>query len=69
LSSLEQRLFQQASQGSDELRDFIYIRRGIYLLDMTDVQTWAEGVRASQSACLAAARAKDETTVATSGRR
>jgi hypothetical protein len=52
MSRLEQRLYQKAGEGPDALRQFIFIRRGIYQLDMNDVQSWAGGVDATRTACL-----------------
>ena len=52
MSRLEQRLYQKAGEGPDALRDFIFIRRSIYQIDMSDVQSWAGGVDATRAACL-----------------
>ena len=51
MTRLEARLYQKASEGPDALRDFIWIRRGIYQLDIMETATWASGVNAAQSAC------------------
>jgi hypothetical protein len=52
MSSLEHRLYQKTGEGPDALRNFIFIRRGIYQLDMIDVQGWARGVDATRAACM-----------------
>jgi len=52
MTSLEQRLYQKTGEGPDALRDFIFIRRGIYQLYMIDVQSWASGVDAIRAACM-----------------
>ncbi len=57
MSGLQQRLYAKSSEGPDALRDFIYIRRGVYQLDMTDVQTWARSVDATHTSCQKSAAA------------
>jgi hypothetical protein len=52
MSRLEQRLYQKAGEGPDALRDFIFIRRGIFQLDMSDVERWTGGVDATRTTCL-----------------
>jgi hypothetical protein len=52
MSGLEQRLYQKSSEGPDALRHFIFIRRGIYQLDMAQVQDWAMSVEATRSVCM-----------------
>jgi hypothetical protein len=52
MSSLEHRLYQKTGEGPDALRNFIFIRRGIYQLNMIDVQSWASGVDAIRATCM-----------------
>jgi hypothetical protein len=51
LDSLQQRLYLLANQSTDELRRFVWTRRGIYQLNVMDISEWAESVNAARSAC------------------
>jgi hypothetical protein len=54
MTSLQRRIVAKAAQGPDALRDFIYITRGVYQLDMESTAAWLEEERDSQRACRAA---------------
>src|SRR5450755_599661 len=42
LTRQQQRLYQKANDGSDALRQFIFIRRAILQVDTYETATWAE---------------------------
>ncbi len=46
LSSLQKRLYAHYLAGPDSLRDFVFSRRGIYLLRVQEVDAWARQVDA-----------------------
>ena len=50
----ETRLYQKASEGTDVLRAFIWIRRSIVQVDVFETAVWAEGVDAAREACVKA---------------
>jgi hypothetical protein len=52
LSPLQARLYQKAVDGTGALRDFLYIRRGILQLDVTQTAEWAASVSQDRSACM-----------------
>ena len=54
MTPLQRRIVAKAAQGPDALRDFVYITRGVYQLDMTSTVAWLEEERDSQRACRAA---------------
>lgn len=55
MDTLHRRLVGKAADGPAALRNFIWITRGIYQLDMADVVTWLDSERAAETACVAAA--------------
>ena len=56
LSRLQKRLIDQAGQGPEEVRRFLYIRRAILQLDTADTLAWVEAVRTANPACVKVAR-------------
>jgi hypothetical protein len=54
VTPLQRRIVAKAAQGPDALRDFVFITRGIYQLDMASTAAWLEEERDSQRACRAA---------------
>ena len=60
ISPLDVRLVQKAAEGPDSFRNFIYIRRGIYGLDVEDSANRVREIEAARNACTktAAATAK-----------
>ncbi|HZV93694.1 MAG TPA: hypothetical protein VFF72_10790 [Caldimonas sp.] len=56
MDHLQRRIVAKASQGVDSLRDFIYITRGIYALDMNETVAWLD----AQRRCVAVADAGDD---------
>ncbi|MDQ2734088.1 MAG: hypothetical protein M3Y55_03655 [Pseudomonadota bacterium] len=51
MSGLQKRIVEKAAQGVDSLRNFIYITRGIYALDMFEAVGWLD----AQRSCVAVA--------------
>ena len=49
---LQERLYQKAGEGPDALRDFMFIRRGILQLDVTETADWAASVSQERAACM-----------------
>jgi hypothetical protein len=52
LTHLQERLYQKAGEGPDALRDFMFIRRGILQLDVTETADWAASVNQERAACM-----------------
>jgi hypothetical protein len=50
-SNVQKRIVEKAAQGVDSLRNFIYITRGIYALDMFEAVGWLD----AQRSCVAVA--------------
>ena len=55
MSELQKRVVGKANQGTDALRNFVSITRGIYALDMTELAGWLDEQRAAQGSCVAVA--------------
>jgi hypothetical protein len=53
LSGLDARVVAKASQGVSVLRQYVWITRGIYGLDMTDTVAWLDEQRAARATCVA----------------
>jgi hypothetical protein len=51
LTHLQERLYQKAGEGPDALRDFMFIRRGILQLDVSETADWAASVSQERAAC------------------
>lgn len=58
MTSLQHRIVAKAAQGPDALRDFVFITRGIYQLDMASTAAWLDEARESRRACDAAVGAR-----------
>jgi hypothetical protein len=52
LTHLQERLYQKAGEGPGALRDFIFIRRGILQLDVSETAAWAGAVSQARAACM-----------------
>jgi hypothetical protein len=52
LTRQQQRLYQKANDGTDALRQFIFIRRAILQVDTYETATWAESLNAAHAACV-----------------
>jgi hypothetical protein len=52
LSRQQERLYQKASDGTDALRQFIFIRRAILQVDTYETARWAESLNAARAACV-----------------
>jgi hypothetical protein len=52
LTHLQERLYQKAGEGPDALRDFVFIRRGILQLDVSETADWAASVSQERAACM-----------------
>jgi hypothetical protein len=52
LTHLQERLYQKAGEGPGALRDFIFIRRGILQLDVSETADWAGAVSQARAACM-----------------
>src|SRR4030095_14903315 len=52
VTNLEARLVQKAAEGPDNFRNFIFIRRGIYGLDMRESADRVREIEAARHACL-----------------
>ena len=52
LGYLDQRLYGLAHQGADELRRFVWTRRGIYELNVMDTADWVDEVNLARASCL-----------------
>ena len=66
VSRFEARLVQKRAEGTDAFRDFLYIRRGIYAIDVSDAAERVRDIEAARASCLAghAAAGADATTTA-----
>jgi|SoiMethySBSTD1v2_1073268.scaffolds.fasta_scaffold2092394_2 hypothetical protein len=51
LTRQEQRLYQKANDGTDALRQFIFIRRAILQVDTYETASWAGSVNETRAAC------------------
>ena len=51
LTRLQQRLIEKAASGSDDLRRYIFITRGIYGLDYFETVEWLDTVRSRFALC------------------
>ncbi|HZV91736.1 MAG TPA: hypothetical protein VFF72_00885 [Caldimonas sp.] len=52
LSPLRARIYQKAVDGPAVLREFLFIRRGILQLDVTETADWAAAVTRARAACM-----------------
>jgi hypothetical protein len=52
LTHLQERLYEKAGEGPDTLRDFIFIRRGILQLDVSETADWAAAVSKKRATCM-----------------
>jgi hypothetical protein len=52
LTRQQQRLYQKANDGTDALRQFIFIRRAILQVDTYETATWAESLNVARGSCL-----------------
>lgn len=53
MTGLQRRLVAKAAQGTDALRDFIFITRGVYQLDMGSIVAWLDRERSAERVCVA----------------
>ena len=62
VTNLEARLVQKAAEGPDNFRNFLFMRRGIYGLDIGEAADRVRAIEAARGACVksAAARATPE---------
>ena len=51
LTRQQERLYQKANDGTDALRQFIFIRRAILQVDVYETATWAESLNAARGSC------------------
>ena len=51
LTRQQERLYQKANDGTDALRQFVFIRRAILQVDVYDTATWAESLNAARESC------------------
>lgn len=58
MSSMESRLYQKAAEGTNELRQFMHIRRGILQMDVMETALWAERLDNARAACVQRASAE-----------
>lgn len=52
LSGLDARIVDKASQGVGALRQYLWVTRGIYGLDMTNTVAWLDQQRAEGTMCV-----------------
>ena len=52
LSGLDARIVDKASQGVGALRQYLWVTRGIYNLDMTNTVAWLDQQRAGRAICV-----------------
>jgi len=52
LTMTQHRLYQEASQGTENLRRFIFIRRAILQVDVYETAVWADSVNRASAACM-----------------
>ena len=52
LTLAQDRLYQQADEGTESLRRFIFIRRAILQVDVYEAAVWADSVRRARAACM-----------------
>jgi hypothetical protein len=57
VTRLEARLVEKAAEGPAALRNFIFIRRGIYALDMRETADRVRDIEAARAACMITASA------------
>ena len=51
LTRQQQRLYDKANDGTDVLRQFVFIRRAILQVDTYETATWAESLNAARGLC------------------
>ena len=52
LTRQQERLYQKANDGTDTLRQFVFIRRAILQVDTYETATWAESLNAARGSCV-----------------
>lgn len=52
LTTMQQRLYQKASEGPDALRNFIFIRRAILQVDIYETAVWAASLSRARASCM-----------------
>lgn len=52
LTRQQERLYQKANDGTDTLRQFIFIRRAILQVDTYETATWAEWLNKARRSCV-----------------
>jgi hypothetical protein len=52
LTHLQERLYQKAGEGPEALREFMFIRRGILQLDVSETADWAGAVSQARATCM-----------------
>lgn len=52
LTRQQQRLYQKANDGTDGLRQFIFVRRAILQVDTYETASWAESLNDARAACV-----------------
>ena len=52
MTRLQQRLYQKANEGPGVLREFMFIRRGIWQLDIYETGAWASSVNEARAVCM-----------------
>lgn len=57
VSSFEARLVQKAAEGPDNFRNFLFMRRGIYGLDIGEAADRVRAIEAARGACVKSAAA------------
>ena len=56
MSPFQQRVVAKAASGVDELRDYLFVTRGIYNVSMEDAVAWLDRQRETQQGCAAVAQ-------------
>jgi len=51
LNRQQERLYQKANDGTDALRQFIFVRRAILQVDTYETATWAESLNEMRAVC------------------
>jgi hypothetical protein len=54
LTRQQERLYQKANDGTDALRQFIFIRRAVLQVDIYETAAWAESIGQARAACVRA---------------
>ena len=52
LTRQQERLYQKANDGTDVLRQFIFIRRAVLQVDTYETAMWAESLNAARGSCV-----------------